>query len=55
MKAALILIFVALILAVVKAVVGAPVIDGLTFLVFLLVLASLGAYYRASSAGRRDS
>jgi Asp/Glu/hydantoin racemase len=44
----------AFVIAVVKAAVGAPVVDGVTFLVFLLLVASLAAYYRWSAAPRRD-
>jgi hypothetical protein len=54
MRAALILMAIAFALAVVKAAVGAPVIDGVTVLVFVLVVASLAACYRASVAPRRD-
>lgn len=54
MRAALILMAIAGVLAIGKAVVGAPTIDGVTFLVFVLVVASLAAYYRASAAPRRD-
>lgn len=54
MKTALVLIALAFVLAVLKGMFGAPTIDGLTFLVFVLVLASLAAYYRWSTAPRRD-
>ena len=54
MRAALILMAIAFIVTIVKAVVCAPTIDGVTFLVFVLVIASLAAYYRASVAPRRD-
>jgi membrane protein implicated in regulation of membrane protease activity len=54
MRAALILMAIAFVVAIAKAVVGAPVIDGVTFLVVVLVVASLAAYYRASLAPRRD-
>ncbi|SBN64417.1 hypothetical protein GA0004736_3377 [Curtobacterium sp. 9128] len=54
MRAALILMGLAMVLAVVKAAVGAPTIDGVTFLVFVLVIASLAAYYRWSVAPRRN-
>lgn len=54
MRAALILMAIAFAIAIVKAAVGSPAIDGVTFLVFLLVVASLAAYYRWSVAPRRD-
>lgn len=54
MRAALLLMVLAFALAIVKAAVGAPTIDGVTFLVFLLVVASLAAYYRWSVARKRD-
>ena len=54
MRAALILMAIAFVVAIAKAIVGAPTIDGVTVLVFVLVIASLAACYRASVAPRRD-
>lgn len=53
MRAALILMGLAMVLAVLKGAFGAPTIDGVTFLVFVLLIASLAAYYRWSVAPRK--
>lgn len=53
-RAALILMGLAFAVAIPRGLFGPPTVDGVTLLVFVLVIASLAAYYRASVAPRRN-